>query len=81
MEAGHIDRPNQSFLGHALFLTKNENRYFQLKNFHIEPKILPDLHKNVLLKSIKVSMAKRYFNMFVNLHFNRQWSQSAFYLT
>ena len=33
-------------------------KIFILKNFHIEPKILSYMHKNVLMKGIKVLIAK-----------------------
>ena len=50
-------QPNQSWLGHVSYLTV-QNIENTLKNFPIESKILPCIHKKVLLKSINVLIAK-----------------------
>ena len=58
MVAGHVDLPNQFKLGHVSFLTGQNIEILILKNFPVKPKMLPHMHKNVLLKSMKVLIAK-----------------------
>ena len=64
--AGHVDWPNQFQLARVSFLTgqnieniySEECPYFKLIEKLLKAKILPHIHKNVLLKSIKISIAK-----------------------
>ena len=59
IKMGPVDWPNQFQLGQVSFLTGQniESTYFEA-DFSIKPKISPHMHKYVLLKSIKVLIAK-----------------------
>ena len=56
--AGRVDWPNQSYNVHVHVAPFKILKILILKNFPIKPRILPHIHKKVLLKSINVLIAE-----------------------